>query len=119
MSYNIDHIKVLKCKAWMSSADAKACMRLADLPECSFLEEMKRTDSKGRRFIDPKKFWWTGESSGNTWEPTFLAVIAQKIHGELEAIIFWEGGDTVSGLRIVDGVVTEHEVIMTLGEVLT
>jgi hypothetical protein len=36
------------------------------------------------------------------------------IRGQIEAILIWERGDSFSGLRIVDGVMSEPAVLMLL-----
>ena len=42
--------------------------------------------------------------------------VAPLILGTVEVIFTWESGDSHSGLRIVDGKVTKHEVVMALGK---
>lgn len=64
--------------------------------------------------INPEKFWWSGECSGSAWTDFFIPRVAPKIMGTLEAVVTWEDGDSHTGLRIVDGKVTEPEVIMVL-----
>lgn len=34
----------------------------------------------------------------------------------VDLVICWEGGDSYTGLRVVDGKVTRHKVVMGLGE---
>ncbi len=60
--------------------------------------------------LDKSKFYWTGEGSGGSFEDIFLKKIAPKIHGHIEAIVFWEGGDAVGGFIIKDDEVTECDV---------
>jgi hypothetical protein len=115
MSYNIDNITVLSFdKARISKDDVERFAESDELPESSFFEELKRADKDGYCAIDPRRFWWSGEGSGRIWKEVFIDKIAPKIMGKIEAVVFWEGGDSVSGLRIVDGKVTEPEVVMTL-----
>lgn len=115
MGYNVDHIEVLKCEgARIKAKDAKRLAKSGDLPECHFLEEIGAPDADGYIAINPDKFWWSGEGSGHAWTDFFIPKVAPKIMGTLEAVVTWEGGDSHSGLRIVDGKVTEPEVIMAL-----
>lgn len=56
---------------------------------------------------------WFGEGSGCTdWFMEFLA----RTYGSADLLLCWEGGDRYTGLRVVNGKVTEHDVVMTLGE---
>lgn len=117
MSYNVSGVETLVCEATIAAGDV---IRLRDwcgyLPEDCFLHDIKREAASlggGDSRIAIKEFAWTGECSGNSWD--FLRdTVAQCIRGRIEAIVTWEGGDSVSGLRIVDGVMTEPRVIRTL-----
>lgn len=117
MSYNVDSIEVLKCAAKMAAKDVRRLAKL-DLAESNFLEDLAdvEPDADGFVAINPKKFWWSGEGSGSTWGDAFIAKIAPKIVGTLEAVVTWEGGDSFTGLRIRNGKVTEPKVIMALAE---
>lgn len=118
MSYNIDSIEVLKCSARMLAADVLALSeRESDLPESHFLEEMVNVPASpdGTIPIDPEKFWWSGEGSGHAWD-FFKDEVAPKIIGTIEAVLTWEGGDSHTGLRVVNGKVTEPAVKMTLAD---
>ena len=114
MSYNIDTINVLHLSAKIRSVDASRLRRKykADLPEGCFLHNgLAKEDSDG--FCALTEFEWVGEGSGNSWRD-LIGEIASKIVGKVEAILTWEGGDSVTGLRIVDGKLTEPAVSMTL-----
>lgn len=117
MSYNIDSANVLKCDAWMLAADIGELLAKHEdeLPSDCFLHEMaeKEPDAEGRVLIGDD-FAWRSEGSGNSWREVFLPHVAPKIHGTLEAVLTWEGGDSHSGLRIRDGKVTEPNVVMAL-----
>lgn len=75
-----------------SGCGAKFAERLADQPVRIPLES----------------FWWHGEGSGHSYD--FLKdVVCPKIHGRVEAIFTWEGGDSF-GVIVKDGTVTECRV---------
>lgn len=117
VSYNIDSTTVLRCEAKMKAADVARLLRKEDmLPESHFLEEMadKEPDAAGFVEVD-ERFWWSGERSG-TAHDFLIKKVAPLILGTVEVIFTWEGGDSHSGLRIVDGKVTKHEVVMALGK---
>lgn len=89
------------------------------MPEGNFIDELldKATDCLTEGLADAKvelvNFWWYGEGSGYAYD--FLKeTVAPLIHGKVEAILTWEGGDSFGGLRIEDGVVEECDVKMTL-----
>jgi len=117
MSYNIDSTTVLKCDAWMFASDVARMLaeHEGNLPGSCFLFEMadKSPDAEGRIPVDPR-FWWSSEWSGNSYHNVLLPLVAPTIRGTVEVIFTWEGGDSHSGFRIVDGIVTEPKVKMTL-----
>ncbi len=99
MSYNIDTVKATLVNARIAEMldDARALVNAGKGDE-----EMALTD-----------FQWQGEWSGNSMD-FFKREVAPKIKGSVEAIFTWEGGDSVSGMLIEDGVVTECEVEMKI-----
>lgn len=60
------------------------------------------------------KLRWRGEGSGSYYD-TFKDILSQ-MDGEAELVLIWEGGDSIGGLRIRNGEVTEHEVLFSLKE---
>lgn len=63
--------------------------------------------------IQIKCFDWHGEGSSSCYN-FLLETVAPKIHGSIDAVLTWEGGDFLSGLRIRDGVVEVCDVVQTL-----
>lgn len=129
MSHNVTSIKVLTLEANMP---AKELVRLhaelaGDLPSQNVLADHRRVAEMvlaepiaATWCVHLRSFAWTGEGSGGRWwEEIFKEKVAPHIRGLVEAIVTWEKGDHVSGLRIRDGVVTEPKVIMTLEEEAT
>ncbi len=53
-------------------------------------------------------------NSGNSYEDGLIDKIVPYIHGHVEAVFTWEGGDSHSGLIIEDGEAWEAEVKMRL-----
>ena len=106
MSYNIDHIECLKIEAWMRPADVIRLRDTLDFPEDNFLEDLEEVEQYPDR-VPLTKLNWRGEGSGNSYYNVFLKEVAPCIQGEVEAIVVWEGGDAISGLRIKDGVPEE------------
>jgi hypothetical protein len=51
-----------------------------------------------------KELDWRGEFSGHLYSDILLPLF-EEFHGDLEAIVVWEGGDSVNRLKIHNGVV--------------
>lgn len=121
MSYNIDSIDTKSSTAWITPRDVSRLYREhnRNLAEICFLdtlrqkatEAMEEGQHDGRLMIS--RLQWSGEGSGTSW-PLFLKEIAPHIRGHLECVVTWEGGDSVSGLIVTDGVVVECDVVQTL-----
>lgn len=120
MSYNIDTTEMI----------AGACLRMSkavydrlradlatDLPEDCFLTDDDAVEE------DDESVWitrlaWNGTGSGRSFEGVLLAKVLPATHGHADYVVTWEGGDTHSGLRVRDGVVTQHRVTFALGDEL-
>ncbi len=106
MSYNIDSIDYIRGKLYMSRAARRSAEAAFDLPEICFLNESDGDVCFDGDAID--KLWWSGAGSGHAFK-TLKQVLAQTT-GNADLLLTWEGGDSHTGLRVVEGVVTEHEV---------
>jgi hypothetical protein len=66
------------------------------------------------------RFPWGGAGSGwatqSTHGKSTLEKILAKTKGDADIVLTWEGGDSHSGVRVRDGKITWHEVVMALGE---
>lgn len=115
MSYNIDSIDTLHASAFMVAGEGRELFDRYenDLPEGCFLHAFAGKDPKDREHISITDLGWTGGGSGRAWQAFFPAVAA-KILGRFEAVLIWEGGDAITGLRIVGGKMTEPTVRMEL-----
>lgn len=58
--------------------------------------------------------WWQGEGSGSSFDA--LKDVLSSFDGEADLVLTWEGGDSHTGLRLRNHVVTEHEVAFALGK---
>ena len=56
---------------------------------------------------------WRG--SGSSYD-TLIETVLPAFEGEADLVLTWEDGDSFTGLRLRDRVVTKHKVVMTLGE---
>ena len=117
MSCNISHCETLKCDAWLSVADVEEILNHEEdwLPEMNFMEKATPFQvAKAGKYVI-KEFTWCGTCSGHFWG-TFIDDIAPRIKGTIEAVITWEGGESVRGLRIKDGKVSQPKVVVSLAE---
>lgn len=104
--------------------EARKCMAATSVcPKCKKPNDSDAKFCKGcgsnlppakEQTIKLKKLSWCGEGSGNSFEDVFVKKIAQHIMGKADLVYTWEGGDSLSGLRIIDGKVEECDVVQTL-----
>lgn len=123
MSYNPTAIEIVSQTDFRLPLAALPGLREMDCPESSVLDDepfsiggrgpMSFEDRDGHRYFNLVS--WCGEGSGSTWE-TFREEVLPATLGSVDLVVTWERGDHFSGLRVRDGVVTEHKVVMTLGE---
>ena len=119
MSYNIDHVEIVASDGFCISRPQLEALRDSTpedkQPESSFLDEsFEKHCDEFRGMLFPKCFWWTGEGSGYTADS--LPGLLAKFSGSCDLVITWEGGDSHSGLRLRNGVVTKHKVVLGLGD---
>lgn len=135
MSYNVSSTVTLSTSLTITPGNAALLRREGVLAEGHFLDDRAVTIPKLRcgqghvshgpfcvrcgskvEGIDVdvpiSEFWWYGIGSGYMGN---LAIAASFTKGEAEVILVWEGGDSISAIRIKDGVVTEHEVDYAIG----
>lgn len=55
---------------------------------------------------------WCGDFSGWCYS-TFIAILSHT-KGKADICLVWEGGDSITGLRVEDGLVTKCKVVMAL-----
>lgn len=116
MSYNIDHIVVLRGELSIRAADARKLKKEADnnAPEDSFIEDLiEALDADEVPQWLEIKMRWRGEGSGRSWD-YFTNNVVPLLRGSADLVMIWEGGDSITGLRIQDGQATEMNVQHTL-----
>ncbi len=117
MSYNIDDFKVLSGQLGIRAADVRKLRKeYKDNGPCNetFVDDLfeiidGEEDPPKVIDIDMNSFRWTGEGSGSTFD-YFRENIVPMLRGFADVVIIWEGGDSITGLRIKDGVATEMDV---------
>lgn len=115
MSYNIDSQEIVRGSLEIDPVKARAwhAKHKDDVPECSFVDPHFEC-YPGTDDIAPfTKPWWYGEGSGNT-EELYQQALAELTKGDADIVLTWEGGDSFTGLRVKNGVVTEMGVKFTL-----
>jgi len=138
MSYNVDSAEIISGKLTISASAYHQWKDDEGLPEISpfdgldasfFTRKCKNGhDSGGKKFcgdcgaeaqegpatVEITSFHWGGCGSGHAYYdalPRFLAAL----EGSADLVFVWEGGDSISGVRVENGKVVEHEVVQTLG----
>lgn len=133
MSYNIDSVDTISGQLFLTPAAALALkikIGESELPESNILDDsgFLGEGDEGEPQLDDDyygedkentpvavKVSWSGTYSGRSYEHLVEKVLPATT-GSADLIFYWEGGDSFSGLRVVEGVVTKHEVVMTLGD---
>jgi hypothetical protein len=131
MSYNIDHIENVSCDLRITYGKFLALMKKyeGELPEANFLHDLADTysyldtddDSEDleealKTVLEIKNVAWCGGGSGRT--RALLETILKKCDGTADLVLIWEGGDTVTGIKVRDGNITRCKVGYTLTEVI-
>lgn len=110
MSYNIDDISYIGENRLSitseSMAEAVDSIDEEHCPEICFLDEIDSGVIESNI--------WSGEGSGRSFK-YFLEALSFT-DGSAELVVTHEGGDSFIGIRVVEGTVTTHEVVMTLGD---
>ena len=82
------------------------------LDDDDYVEEVEELPGRTEELLITKPLW-VGTGSGSTVENFYKALA--ETHGSADLLLTWAEGDSYTGLRVVDGKVTEHEVVFTLG----
>jgi len=112
MSYNCDNVSYIgEGRLSVTLENVHAMIELAgeDYPEVNFLEDMPEEGG------ELESLCWCSEGSGYSFQSVFLKLL-ELTTGSADLVLQWEHGDSVSGLRVVDGKVTQHKVTFVLGE---
>jgi hypothetical protein len=117
MSYNITGTELV-CKASYITMAKLEELRATygedeSLPEVNFLDPdwVKHQIVKDGK-VYPKHIWWSGYGGSEG----LLKKLLPAFTGDFDMILIWEGGDSVTGLRVKNGKVTKHEVGYSLGK---
>lgn len=131
MSYNIDSVKIVHAKGFTLSLAEREVLRkrfVETSPESSIFDadwptwgslgnlpvaKRNRVDDV-EGVVHVRQFWWHGEGSGSSLD--VLARVLAAFDGEADLVLTWAGGDSFSGLRLREHVVTRYEVVLTLGK---
>jgi hypothetical protein len=118
MSYNIDNIEIRGSSLTITEVNwRKWQARRDDLPEGNLpIEYFEEGMFENGKAPITDKFWWFGEFSGTSFHNGTFAEFVADLEGSADLILFWEGGDTVEGVKIRDGKAYLAPAILTLGE---
>lgn len=89
-----------------------------DLPEDCFLTDNRATRREPGGLRTIARLAWQGEGSGSSFDAVLVKSVLPRTQGTADFVVTWEGGDKHTGLRVVEGVVTQHEVVQALGAVI-
>lgn len=119
MSYNCDNFKLKKLEGfrvpvasldkntrsgWQPSVTSVGGETLFQYMDCTMLIGIVESDWLHVRDMD-----CSGEGSGTIFSETFEPAFADSM-GELEAVMVWEGGDSISRFKVKNGVVETEQI---------
>jgi hypothetical protein len=103
MSYNISTWRTKYLSDFSFSDEDVDWLLEQELPE---IFELLGSSTNGRFTVSNISI--CGEWSGRFYHDTFLDFLS-KSSGKMLSLIIWEGGDTISAIKVEDGVVTEMD----------
>lgn len=117
MSYNCDGAEYLSGKLYIDRATGQKLIEEHgdDLPESSLLDYVAQKGADD--CVEIKNPSWCGSGSNYHYPKLFIKIL-EHTKGTADIMLTWEGGDSFVGFRVIDGKVTQHEVVRTLGKKL-
>lgn len=118
MGYDIGSIDIVASEGFAITKPQLEALRArySCQPETSILSvewpDRCCKEHRGMLFVD--RIWWSGEGSGNSFEA--LQECLEHFLGSADLILTWAGGDSHSGLRVLNGQVTRYKVKLALSE---
>lgn len=99
MGYRVTHSEYLTGSLRISLARVQMLREkyLGELPEVCFLKDQEAFKSDGHTI---KYFWWYGECSGDM---DILLDCLRYTFGTADLLLVWEGGDSITGIRVEEG----------------
>ena len=119
MSYNINSVYILSSDGFR--APVKKLLRLQRNLEKNgeYVAELNPFDEldPDQEYYEPTNadFPYSGTGSGYA-EHLLVDKILPLFEGKADLLFTWEGGKSFSGVRVVNGKVTRHEVVQALGQ---
>lgn len=120
MSYNVESITTIQVSDDFAISTDYVLSALApdadlgdgfDRPEDNFLDMVARR-KRSLPWTPLKRLSWSGDASGAYWQNCLDALTHTR--GTFEGYVVWADGNAITGLRVVDGVVTEPSVVFSL-----
>ena len=75
--------------------------------KCGCEQEIKGAIQEGSFYVSEFQFY--GDGSGTFYRWILIPALEQS-KGILEAVLIWEGGDSISRLTVIDGEITDKEI---------
>lgn len=116
VSYNIDSVLIVAGAVRIRNADLARLKDETDKhPEACFLEDLEVSEyDEPDCELEVPSLQWTGDGSGWSFD-YFKETVVPCLRGQVDLVLIWEGGDSVTGIRIQDGKAIDCDV----GYVLT
>lgn len=120
MSYNVTGVWVLGGALEISQEGREWLERKTlngDTPADSCLPENAPRWGTPREdgWVPITNMWWSGDGSGESVACGAWVKFLGFTRGKADIVLVWEGGESMTGYRVENGKVTEHDVVLTLG----
>lgn len=111
MSYNVDSVEYLDGKLFIDRTKAQELLATLELPESHMLDSLDFRAQSDR--LEIKHPWWGGSGSGHFYDTSLLELL-RNTTGSADLLFVWEGGDSMTALRVENGKVTKMNPKITL-----
>ncbi len=111
MSYNVDTIDYISGKLYIERGKALVLSleHKDDVPEGNLFDALDLDHTKDQKEKLPiERVRWCSEGSGSSFD-TFKEIL-KATTGDADLLVVWEGGDSITGLRVRNGKVEEAKV---------
>ena len=116
MSYNISTIEYIgPGRLTITATDlGRAMIELqGKTPEGCFVDDTMKLRPLSPDVLEVTRIDWCGEGANKVED---LRTALSHTQGLADLLLIWEGGDSMTGLRVNDGEVTAHDVDIRLGD---
>jgi hypothetical protein len=118
MSYNVDTIEYigdgrLSIRRGIAVGLQVTLEEERLLPDCSLFEDLDLEGDPDEMLVLERLNWY-GEGSGHCFDEGLVDCVLPATRGHAQFGVIWEGGDSITGLEVRDGVVVTRKAGLAL-----